>query len=116
MPSFTLDGTVYTYDAPVPPGRPETARSWVYGHYPKVTAVLPSQPPVTVHARAARWNGDRVLVEWEDDDRRKHWTWVGRDAVVPVSDVDWDVWEFGRAPEHLRGIRWGERSPGDVAG
>lgn len=114
MPSFTLDGAVYVYDTPEPPGRPETTRSWEYGHYPKVTAHLPTQPPVTVHARAARWNGDRILIQWDDDDWHTHWTWVGREHVQAVSDADWDAWEYERTPVHLRGIRWGNREAGDV--
>lgn len=112
MPSFTLNGAVYAYDAPRPPGRPETTRSWVYGHYPKVRASLPAQPPVTVYAQAARWNGDRILVEWEDDDRRKHWTWVDGSAVERATASEWDIWEYHRSPANLRGVRWGDRLPG----
>lgn len=112
MPSFTLDGRSHDY-AQEPPGRPETSRSWEYGRYPKVRATLPASPaPVTVYAQASRWNGDRVLVEWEDDSRRKHWTWVDRGAVEAVTDSEWDIWEYHRCPDNIRGVRWGDRLPG----
>lgn len=109
---FTLDGRFYDYLRPGP-GNPEGARSWKYGHYPKVMATLPTTPAAeTVYAHAARWNGDRILVEWEDDDRRKQWTWVDGDAVEPVTDSEWDIWEYHRCPVNIRGVRWGNRLPG----
>lgn len=112
MPSFTLDGQQYEY-AQEAPGRPESTRSWEYGRYPKVKATLPTTPTaVPVHAEAARWNGDCVLVEWEDDGRRKHWMWVDGDAVELATPSEWDIWEFHRCPENIRGVRWGDRLPG----
>jgi hypothetical protein len=112
MPSFTLDGRSYEY-VQEPPGRPETTRSWEYGHHPKVRATLPTTPaPVTAYAQAARWNGDRILVEWEDDDRRKHWTWLDGSAVERATASEWDIWEYHRCPEKLRAVRWGGRLPG----
>ena len=112
MPSCTIAGTAYDYTQPVP-GRPTQARSWQYGRYPKVRATLPTTPaPVTVYAHAARWNGDQVLVEWEDDERRKHWTWVNSAAVERATASEWDIWEYHQCPEKLRAVRWGDRLPG----
>jgi len=112
MPSFSLDGTTYEY-VQEPPGRPEATKSWEYGLYPKVLATLTTTPAlVTIYAQASRWNGDSVLVEWEDDDRRKHWTWVDRTAAKAVTDSEWDIWEYHRCPPNLRGVRWGDRLPG----
>ena len=114
MPSFTLDGTTYEY-AQEAPGQPEATRSWEYGNYPRVRAALPTSPAaLTVYAQASRWNGDRILVEWEDDVRRKHWTWVDRGVVEAVTDSEWDVWEYHRCPTKLRGVRWGGRLPGSL--
>ncbi|MFS0718831.1 hypothetical protein ABC337_05100 [Arthrobacter sp. 1P04PC] len=112
MPSFTLDGVTYTYTQE-PPGRPAETHSWQYGRYPKVRVTLCTVPlPLSVYALAARWNGDSILVEWEDDDRRKHWTWVDGAAVERATASEWDIWEYHRCPENLRGVRWGDRLPG----
>lgn len=112
MPSFTLDGVAYTYTQE-PPGTPAKTHSWHYGRYPKVRASLPTLPAgVTVYAYASRWNGDAVLVEWEDDPRRKHWTWVDGAAVERATASEWDIEQYRRCPEKFRAIRWGERLPG----
>jgi len=112
MPSFTLEGRTYVYTQPSL-GQPNTAHSWEYGLSPNVRARLATSPaPVSVYAQASRWNGDLILVEWEDDDRRKHWTWLDGSAVERVTDSEWDIWEYHRCPENLRRVRWGDRLPG----
>lgn len=112
MPSFTLDSVTYVYTQD-PPGRPENTHSWEYGRYPKVRATLRTAPaPVDVYAQGSRWNGDSILVEWEDDGRRKHWMWVDASEVERATASEWDIWEYQRCPENLRGVRWGDRLPG----
>ncbi|MFS0716876.1 hypothetical protein ABC337_15140 [Arthrobacter sp. 1P04PC] len=112
MPSFTLDSVTHFYTQD-PPGRPENTHSWEYGRYPKVRATLPTEPtPVTVYAYASRWNGDSILVGWEGDDRRKQWMWVNAAEVERATASEWDIWEYHRCPENLRGVRWGDRLPG----
>jgi hypothetical protein len=113
MASFTLDGAIYEYLKP-DPGQPEDAKSWTYGNYPKIRAALPLAygGTVAVYAVAERWNPSRILVSWADDGRHSHWAWIPAGNVERVTDSDWDIWEYWRCPERLRGIRWGDRLPG----
>ncbi|MFH5878044.1 hypothetical protein [Arthrobacter sp. NA-172] len=67
MASFTLDGSRTCMRTP--PGDPDSTRSWVYGHYPKVRATI-THTTGTVYAHAERWNRTHVQARWEDDDRR----------------------------------------------
>jgi len=114
MASFTLDGTSYEYLKPDPGHQPEDAKSWEYGNYPKVLANLPlaNGSTVSVYAVAERWNPSYVLVGWTDEARHGHWAWIPAGNVERVSDSEWDIEEYRRCPEHLRGIRWGNRMPG----
>jgi hypothetical protein len=114
MPSFTLDGITYEYLMPDPGHPPDATRSWEYGNYPKVlaTLILAAGGTIGVYAIAKRWNPSHILVSWQDDERRPHWAWIPTGNVARVNDSDWDIEEYRRCPEHLRGIRWGNRLPG----
>jgi hypothetical protein len=114
MPSFTLDGVTYEYLMPDPGHRPEDARSWEYGKYPKVMATLPlaGGTTVDVYALANRWNPSHILVSWHDDDDHSHWAWVPAGNIRRVTDSEWDIEDYRRCPENLRGIQWGTRFPG----
>lgn len=112
MPSFTLDGTTYEYLQPVV--GPEGARSWEYGHYPKVMAGIPLTDggTVNVYACASRWTPTHINTTWTDDTHHPHTAWIPSENVRPVTDSEWDIEQYRRCPEHLRGIRWGKRLPG----
>lgn len=113
MASFILDGREYAYVRPVP-GLVDVTRSGVLGKYPKVMASVPLDPTgtVDVYGLAERWNPSHVLVRWLDDDDRPHTAWVPAGNIRRVTDSEWDVHEYHRCPQHLRGIRWGSRLPG----
>jgi hypothetical protein len=114
MASFTLDGETYEYLRPDPGHPPEVTRSWEYGKYPKVMASVPLAAGGTmdVYAHADRWNPSHILVSWVDDEWHHHWAWVPAGNVRRVTDSQWDIEEYRRCPEHLRGVRWGTRLPG----
>lgn len=114
MASFTLDGETHEYLRPDPGHRPEDAKSWEYGKYPKVMASLPLADggTVDVYAHADRWNPSHILVSWLDDDRHVHWAWIPAGNVRRVTDSEWDIEEYRRCPDNLRGIRWSDRLPG----
>jgi len=109
MASFRLDGETFEYLKPDPGHQPEDARSREYGSYPKVLASLPLADggTVTVYAVAERWNPSHILVGWADDGRHAHWAWLPAGNVERVTDSDWDIEEYRRCHEHLRGIHWG---------
>jgi hypothetical protein len=113
MASFTLDGECYEYLMP-DPGHAEDTRSWTYGKYPKVLASLPlaGGGTVDVYATADRWTPSHILVSWLDDGWRRRWAWVPAGNVRRVTESEWDIEEYRRCPENLRGIRWGDRLPG----
>ena len=113
MASFTLDGTTYEYLLR-DPGHVDATKSWEYGDWPKImaTVALAGRGTVDVYARAQRWTPSHILASWEDDDRRPHWAWVTADHVRRVGDSEWDIWEYHRCPENLRGVRWAQRLPG----
>jgi hypothetical protein len=113
MPSFTLDGITYEYLLP-DPGHLGATRSWECGKYPKVmaTVALAGGGAIEVYARAERWNPSYVLVAWQDDDWHPHWAWIPAGNVRRVTDSEWDIEEYRRCPENLRGIRWAVRLPG----
>lgn len=113
MASFTLDGTNHEYLLP-DPDQSEKTMSWEYGKWPKVAATVALQDGGTleVYARAERWKRSHTLVRWEDDYRRPHHAWVPVGKVRRVTDSEWDIWEYHRCPENLRGVRWGNRLPG----
>ena len=113
MPTFTLDGITYDY-VRSEPGPGDDARSWEYGHLPKVSADVPlaSGGTVTVYANADRWTADRIIVSWRDDGDHSHWAWVPSANVRRVTDSEWDIEEYRRCPVNLRHIRWGKRLPG----
>lgn len=114
MPNFTLDGAVYEYLKPSVASSPEEIYSWEYGRYPKVMADIPitGGGTVNVYAHASRWTKDRVVVRWEDDADQWHWAWVPTTNVRKITDSEWDLEEYRRCPESLRGVRWGDRLPG----
>lgn len=114
MASFTLDGETYEYIRQDPGHPPEENRSWEYGKYPKVMASLPlaGGGTVDVYAQADRWNPSHILVSWQDHERHPHWAWIPAGNVRRVNDSEWDVEEYWRCPENLRGVRWGNRLPG----
>ena len=113
MASFTLDGITYEYLRPDPGHDPEAAHSWTYGHYPKVMATLPlAAGTVDVYAVAERWNPSFILVSWQDDEWHAHWAWIPAGNVLRVNDSEWDIEEYRRCPEKLRGVRWANRLPG----
>ena len=113
MASFTLGGTTYGYLLP-DPDQTEKTMSWEYGKWPKVVATLALQGGGTldVYARAERWKRSHTLVMWEDDDYRPHHAWIPAGSVRRVTDSEWDIFEYRRCPENLRGVRWGGRLPG----
>lgn len=113
MASFTLDGETFEYLKPDPGHQAEETKSWEYGNYPKVLASLPlaAGGTVSVYAVAERWNPSHILVSWADDGRHSHWAWIPAGNVERVTDSDWDIEEYRRSPEHLRGIRGGNRLP-----
>jgi hypothetical protein len=113
MASFTLEGITYEYLRPDPGHDPEAAKSWTYGMYPKVMATVPlTSGTVDVYAYANRWNPFHVLVTWQDDEWHSHWAWIPAGNVRRVTDSEWDIEEYRRCPEHLRGVQWGDRLPG----
>lgn len=112
-PAFTLNGTTYANLTP----HPEfdgPAQSWEYGKEPKVVATLAlvGGGTLDVYARAQRWTPTHVLASWEDDDRRPHWAWIPTNHVRHVTDSEWDIFEYWRCPENLRGVRWSGRLAG----
>ena len=113
MPTFTLDGVTYEYLQP-DGGRPEEARSWEYGSWPKVHAQVPlaGGGAAPAYGRAERWTPTHILVRWLDDDGHPHSAWLPYASVRRVSDSEWDIEEFHRTPEWLRPVRWGSRLPG----
>jgi hypothetical protein len=113
MPDFTLDGTTYEYLTP-DGGPVEETRSWEYGKYPKVMATIPltGGGTIDVYAQAARWTPTHILVAWSDDTNHPHTAWIPKANVRKVTDSEWDINQYRRTPEHLRGIRWGKRLPG----
>jgi len=113
MPTCTINGTDYEYAQPVP-GRPAEARSWEYGHYPKIRAAVPLTDggTLTTYARAERWNKTHILARWDDDNHHPHTAWIPAANVEPVTDSEWDIWEYNQCPEKLRAVRWGDRLPG----
>lgn len=118
MASCTLDGETFEYLKPDPGHEPEDARSWTYGSYPKVLARLPlaNGGTVTAYAVAQRWNPSHIRMGWADDSRHSHWAWIPAGNVERVRDSEWDIEEYRRCPEHLRGVRWGNRLPRFLTG
>jgi hypothetical protein len=114
MPSFTLSGETHEYLNSQAFGDPAEVRSWEYGHYPKVVATLSltGGGSVDVYAKASRWSPTHISVSWMDDEQHSYWAWVPKDNVRPATDSEWDIDQYRRCPEHLRGIRWGKRLPG----
>ena len=51
-------------------------------------------------------------VSWFDDERHPHWAWIPAANFRRVTDSEWDIKEYRSRPEHMRGIRWGDRLPG----
>jgi hypothetical protein len=72
-----------------------------------VLATLPlaNGGTVTVYALAERWNPSHVLANWANDGRHARWAWIPAGNVERVTDSDWDIEEYRRCPENLRGIR-----------
>lgn len=64
-----------------------------------------------VYAVAERWTPTYILVSWADDGDHKHWSWIPAGNVRRVTDSEWDIEDYRRCPEKLRGIRWGNRLP-----
>lgn len=89
-----------------------------YGNYPKVLASLPlaTGGTVDVYAHAQRWTPAHVLASWLDGEWHPQWAWVPAGNVRRVTDSEWDIDEYRRCPEHLRGVRRGERLPGMLEG
>jgi hypothetical protein len=113
MTLFILDGITYEYLRPDPGIDPDATHSLTYGEYPKVIATLPlAAGTVDVYAYASRWNPSHILVSWQDDEYHAHWTWVPAANVRRVTDSEWDIEEYRRCPEHLRGVSWRNRPPG----
>lgn len=113
MAAFALDGETYGYQTPGG-GDPEQIHSWAYGAYPKIRAALPLTKggTVTVYGHAQRWSPTHILIAWTDDTGHAPWAWVPAGNVERVTDSEWDIEEYRRCPDHLRGIRWGSRLPG----
>lgn len=112
MATFTLDGQPYEY-VQQDPGRPEETHSWEYAKYPKVMATLPlTAGTVDVYATAQRWTPSHIFVSWQDDGDHSHWAWIPASNARRVSDSEWDIEEYRRCAENLRGVRWGNRLPG----
>jgi hypothetical protein len=114
MASFTLDGETYEYLRPGPGDPPEDTSSWEYGNYPKVMASIPlaGGRTVDVYGHASRWTPSEIAVSWADDGDHAHWAWIPASNARRVTDSEWDIEEYRRCPEKLRGIRWGDRPPG----
>jgi hypothetical protein len=113
MSAFNLDGVTYEYPRLDPGHSPEEARSWTYGHYPKVMATVPlAVGTVDVYAHASRWNPTYILVSWRDDEDHTQWAWIPADNVRRVTDSEWDIEQYRRCPENLRAVQWGSRLPG----
>jgi hypothetical protein len=102
MASFTLDGQAYEYLRPDPDHPPEACHSWTYGQYPKVMASLPlaGGGTVDVYAHADRWDPSHILVSWPAGNVRR------------VTDSEWDIEEYRRRPDKIRGVQWRSRLPG----
>lgn len=88
----------------------EETHSWEYGNRPKVKAVVPGFGEV--YGMASRWTASRICVDWSDEEDHAHFAWLPREEVHRVTDSEWDIEEYRRCPEHLRGVRWGKRLPG----
>jgi hypothetical protein len=113
MALFILDGITYEYLRQDPGNDPETTHSWTYGKYPKVMATLPLVAgTVDVYAYASRWSPSHILVSWQDHEYHAHWAWIPAGNVRRVTDSEWDIEEYRRCPERLRGVSWGNRPPG----
>ncbi|MDI2019607.1 hypothetical protein PJL18_00098 [Paenarthrobacter nicotinovorans] len=95
-------------------GSVEDVRSWPPGEYPKVFAQVVLRPggAVGVYAEARQWTGSQINVRWFDDEKDSLTSWLPREMVRPVTESEWDIDQFNRCAEWLRGIRWGKRLPG----
>lgn len=51
-------------------------------------------------------------VSWRDDAWQTHWAWIPAANVRRLTESEWDIIEYHRCPENLRGIKWGSRLPG----
>lgn len=114
LTSFTLDGVLYEFTHPERVGPVEAVRSWGLGNYPKVFAQVPLKDSGTVgvYAHATHWNQTQISVQWSDDDKNTLTAWLPKKNVRPVTNSEWDIDQYNRTPEWLRGIRWGNRFPG----
>jgi hypothetical protein len=65
-----------------------------------------------VFGEAARRGHDHVIVSWRDDAWQTHWAWIPAANVRRLTESEWDIIEYHRCPEKLRGIKWGSRLPG----
>ncbi|MFW0775927.1 hypothetical protein ACLRGI_22475 [Paenarthrobacter nitroguajacolicus] len=112
--SFLLDGVTYEFVHPERMGPVEEVKSWEWGHYPKVHALVPLKAggTVAVYAEAKHWNQTQISVQWYDDDKVSLTAWLPKDDVRPVTNSEWDIDEYNRCPEWLRVIQWGKRMPG----
>jgi hypothetical protein len=118
LTSFTLAGVVYDFARVERQGAIEDVHSWPMGQYPKVRAIVPltAGGDVTVYAEATHWNRSQVHVRWFDDDQDSLTTWLPKESVSPVTDSEWDIDQYNRCPEWLRGVRWAKRLPGFLPG
>ncbi|VXB24164.1 conserved hypothetical protein [Arthrobacter sp. 9V] len=112
--SFLLDGQRYDFAHPEREGPVNEVKSWEMGHYPKVLAQVPLKAggTVAVYAEAKYWNGTQISVNWYDDDKDSLTAWLPKESVRPVTESEWDIDEYNRCPEWLRGVQWGKRLPG----
>ncbi|NWL13332.1 hypothetical protein DM793_18870 [Paenarthrobacter nitroguajacolicus] len=112
--SFLLNEQTYEFLRPERVGPVEDVRSWEWGNYPKVHALVPLQAGGTagVYAHATHWNRSQIHVQWYDDDRESLSAWLPKDDVRPATNSEWDIDEYNRCPEWLRVVRWGKRMPG----
>jgi hypothetical protein len=76
------------------------------------TLPLATGGTVDVYAHANRWTPSHIIVCWNDDEWHRHWAWVPAGNVRRVTDSEWDVEEYRRCPDHLRGIQWDAQLPG----
>ncbi|WP_024817116.1 hypothetical protein [Arthrobacter sp. 31Y] len=112
--SFVLEGVTYDFVHPERVGPVEQVKSWEWGQYPKVHALLPLRDggTVAVYAEAKYWNRTQINVQWYDDDKVSLNAWLPMNDVRPVTNSEWDIDQYNRCPELLRPVGWGKRLPG----
>ena len=112
--SFLLDGNTYEFASPERVGPVEDVKSWEWGHYPKVHALvlLKAGGTLGVYAHATHWNLAQIHVQWYDDEKDSLSAWLPKENVRPVTNSEWDIDEYNRCPGWLRMVQWGKRFPG----